>query len=725
LKDNLSELNLKYQYRSSDDDIVNEFYIPTLKRAVEYRRAVGFFTSNALMEISKGVKGLINNGGKIYLIASPKLEEKDVEAIKKGYEEKEKIIERSLLRNIRDPNNHFEEERLNIIAYLISNDILDIKIATFQGKKNELGLYHEKFGLIKDNYDNKIAFTGSLNESQAAFRYNFESIDVYCSWLSNESLERAEEKDLDFSNLWENKTKKLKVYNFSKAVENKLLSYRKPEVDWNIDNKEFGSSSLFEPIYEFPDYYPKIPDNINLYYYQKEAIDTWLDKNARGIFDMATGTGKTYAALGAAARLFEKTKKLAIIIVCPYQHLVEQWVEDVKAFNMSPVIGYSQSEHRNWKRKFKDEVFDYNLDVKKNICLITTNASFVDEKVQKQISNLKENILLIGDEAHNLGATNISKHLNSNIEFRLALSATIIRHNDEEGTEKILDYFGERCIEFNLKEAIDEGFLSKYYYYPVLVNLTADELKEYRRLSKQISKYIMTGKKGKTKISETGKHLAIKRARLVAGAINKISALEKLFVEKEYKSKNHILIYCGATTVEDIDYKHKVLKPIERRQIDAVSNLLGNKLGMRVSQFTSREDSHQRAMIKKEFRKGSNIQAIIAIRCLDEGIDIPKIRTAFILASSTNPKEYIQRRGRVLRLAEKKKFAEIYDFVTLPRSLKNVINFPIEERRKDLSLLRREMDRVEDFAEISENPQDGLKLISKIKDVYKLKELWG
>ncbi|MFW5794722.1 MAG: DEAD/DEAH box helicase family protein [Bacillota bacterium] len=711
------DLNIKIKYRSSDDNIVSDFYIPILDNSKLYKRAVGFFSSSSLLQISKGITGLLENNGEIKLIASPELNEKDVEAINKGYKDRGQVIQNSLMRNLKAPKNYYEEERFNIIAHLIANNFLDVKIAYYEEKG--IGLYHEKIGIVYDNDNNRIAFTGSLNDSETAFIKNFESIDVFCDWVGDESKERVIDKEKDFDQMWNNNTNKIKIIDFPDAVKEEIIKYKKNSIDYDIDKKEYSTMIKEDTTNKFNNI-PRLPNDIELYEYQKKAIKNWESQDHQGIFDMATGTGKTYTALGGVVSLYKNKNKLAIIIVCPYQHLVDQWVEDIKRFNMKPIIGYSNSSQKNWKNKLKNTIFDYNLDIKNTFCFVTTNATYSSEFVQNQLNKIKKNVLLIGDEAHNLGAEEISKKLNESFEFRLALSATIVRNRDEEGTKKLLDYFGDKCIEYGLEKAIKEGYLSKYYYYPNLVNLTYDELQEYRRLSKNIAKCLVS-KNGKTKLNKSGKYYAIKRARLIAGASQKLEVLKKI-ISDNYCNKKHMLVYCGATTVEDYDYKYNKINKNEIRQITAVTDILGNELDMRVAQFTSKEDSNERKIIKQEFKTGDTLQALIAIRCLDEGVNIPNIKTAFILASSTNPKEYIQRRGRVLRLSDNKDFAEIYDFVTLPRPLEDLYNFSTEELNKDKTLIQNEIKRIKDFSELSSNPHEGLKIINKLKEVY---NLWG
>lgn len=730
---NFKNLDLKMKYRSSSDDVVRSFFIPVLKRAKVYKRAVGFFSSSSLIAVSNGITGLIENKGKAYLIASPYLQEEDIEAINKGYEERNKVIEKALIKSIHEPENHFERERLNLLAHLIASEQLDIKIA-FVETNEKFGIYHEKIGIIEDFYGNKIAFTGSLNDSLNAFVANFESIDVFCSWKGEDNLIRVLDKENDFDNLWCNTTRKVKVIDFPKVAKEKLQTYKRDYIDLDIDRQQFDKvredrvsedeAELDLELKRPEDYYPKMPEEIKLYDYQKEAIDNWEKNKFKGIFNMATGTGKTITGLSGIAKLSQNSNnEIAVIIVCPFQHLVEQWVDDIKLFNMNPIIGYSSSEQRDWKDRLYNSVIDYNMGVIKHFCFITTNATYATSFVQNQINKIEKRSVIIVDEAHNFGATNLSTKLNKKIPFRLALSATLERYGDPEGTEKLYDYFGSECINYPLERAIKEKKLTPYYYYPKLVYLSEDELSTYQQLSRQLARCIVTTKTGNTKLSKMGKMIAIKRARLVAGAVSKLDALKKYI--KPYVNDSHILVYCGATTISDIDYAEANPDQSEIRQIEAVLDILGNELGMKISQFTSKETSSERELLKREFAKGENLQALVAIRCLDEGVNIPKIKTAFILASSTNPKEYIQRRGRVLRRAEGKKYAEIYDFVTIPRPIEQVKNLSEDEIKTDISLVKKEIERVRDFADISNNPHEGYKLIDKLTSVYNLDQFQG
>lgn len=708
-------IDIKSEYRSRLDNVIKDFYVPVLKQAVLYKRAVGFFSSTALVEMSAGICGLVKNGGKIQLIASPHLSANDIEAINNGLKRRDDVIEEALIRQLSEPIGAEETARLNLLSNLIAAGVLEIKIA-FLETDNTVGMFHEKMGLMYDNDQNIIAFSGSMNESFNAFRQNYEAVDVFTSWTSDEN--RVMAKQAAFNAMWNDYEPSIRVRDFPKFADLIIKKYRTDNnTDLSLDEKSFDAESNDESFATKADNGPHIPSKVKMRPYQIEAINSWAEKDYRGIFDMATGTGKTYTALAAIATLYKATSNnLAVFIVCPYQHLVEQWKDDIVAFGMKPIVCYSASSQRNWKERLKTAATSFNIGVQNHFCVVTTNATFSSDYVQGIVKKMRGNVLLVVDEAHNFGAENLSTTLMDNMKYRLALSATIDRHGDPEGTSKLYAYFGEKCIEYTLKDAIDNKMLTPYYYYPVVVSLSETELEEYLDLTAKIRKNVHPDKRGKVVLSEYAKMLLIKRARLVSGAVEKIDVLRGLM--QDYKDDNHMLVYCGATTMHDVDYKEGKAHADDIRQIDLVADLLGNELGMRVSKFTSEEDAAERERIKADFDEGEHLQAVVAIRCLDEGVNIPSIKTAFILASSTNPKEYVQRRGRVLRLFKGKTHAVIYDFITLPFALEltNQVEPEVLESGKSLAL--REIVRMKDFAAIAENPFDSDDLISQIQSAY-------
>lgn len=720
----LKNVPLKNEYRSLIDNVIQDFYIPLLQEATVYKRAVGFFSSSSLVEITKGIAAMAQSGGKIQIVASPYLSAEDIEAIKRGYEERNRIIEKAVLREITGEKlDYFSMQRLNLLACLIADGVLDIRIA-FTDSGSGIGMYHEKMGIIEDRDGNVVAFSGSMNESATAMSVNYEAIDVFRSWGDENEAERVTLKQNAFSSIWNDSEPNIKVVEFPSVAQTIIEKYKRAPANYSVDAEQFTRINRGNdlPLPERKDMQSavgaRIPDEIHLHDYQEEAIAAWVGENYRGIFDMATGTGKTYTGLGAIAKLSEDlSDRLAVIIVCPYQHLVEQWIEDIVRFNIKPIVGYSSSPQKDWKNRLSKAVRDQKLRPDKSFfCFVCTNATFTNSFVQEQIGKIKSPVLLVVDEAHNFGAASYARLLDDRFTYRLALSATLERHRDEEGTQLLYSFFGKKCIEYPLSRAIEEGKLTPYKYYPIVVHLEESELSQYEQLSYEMSKCIIKDKNGKYTLNKHGEILALRRARIVAGASEKLGALRQEILP--YVHDNNILVYCGATNVlvENADYTSS--DPDDIRQIDAVTNILGNELGMSVAQFISRENIEVRTMIKEQFQRGDRLQAIVAIKCLDEGVNIPGIRTAFILASTTNPKEYIQRRGRVLRKAPNKPFAVIYDFVTLPRPLDAVSSLTTEQAQRDLALVKNELARIKEFGRLSQNSMDANNLIWDIQDAY-------
>ena len=700
----LAQLELKESYRSNEDNMVRDFYNPVLSSSVRYRRAVGYFTLNSLVNAAQGLSSLIENGGTVQIIASPKLTEKDVEVINTGYKMREDVYLDAMIREISDIKSPLAEERLNYIATLIADGSLDIKIATM----DNTGAYHEKFGLVEDVEGNKILFIGSMNETASGQYTNFESFVVLESWVDN--LKSFVEKyDDNFSKLWNDETAKLKISDFPSAVRKKLLEYQKPYIkpegeDGDGEDEDGGGDDTIE-VWSI-DKYPKLPEWFDPREYQEEAVEHWRDNNYRGLFSMATGTGKTLTGLLGLTTLYneqrDKSRKLASIIVCPYQHLVEQWAEDVRQFNIDPILCYSK--YHDWRDRVYRKIKYLNNGTIDNFTFIATNATFKTKAMQEFIKTIRSDILLIVDEAHNASQSQMRGCLTDEYQYRLGLSATPRKYRDDEATEFIFDYFGGEVFSYDLETAIRNGFLTQYYYYPHIVRLTETEQDIYDDLTAKIMQNIKE-ENGKTIINDFAKNLLIKRARLVAGATNKLSVLRELMAE--HKNTNYMLVYCGATRTTDVEKGDEE----DFRQIEKVCRILGNEYGIANRMFTANESPDERSEIIDMFSDGRSLQAIVAIKCLDEGVNIPAIQHAFIMASGTDPKEFIQRRGRVLRKYEKngerKEYAYIHDFITLPCGMET-----------GKTLVETELKRYYEFNSLAVNKVDNEDLMWQLIDDY-------
>ncbi|ALC90609.1 hypothetical protein AM500_13045 [Bacillus sp. FJAT-18017] len=699
------ELDISFQYRSDNEhgSIINDFYIPVLSETKIYSRAVGYFTSHSLVLAAKGLGQLINRGGKMRLIASPYLTEEDVDAIKKGYKSRDEVIENSLLREIKDPETLIESERLNYLAWLIEKNQLDIKIAVTKNNIRK-GIYHEKLGLMEDWEGNKIAFTGSSNETEGGLLGNFETLDVFCSWQPSEEM-RVNTKEINFNRLWDNTTQNLEVYYFPKAVKEKILSFKQfnyKNIDPELDPDSNSPVLINE---DTPIAYPRIPSDYVIRDYQKDAVESWFKNNGRGLLEMATGTGKTITALTAASMLYKlkRVKKLATIIVCPYKHLVDQWENEARTFNMKPLVAY---QSRNlWEGRLNQYVTAFNTDIIQHFSLVTTVSTFMSKPMQALLDSLHGEVMIIADEAHHLGAKNIKKCLPMHYPYRLALSATPQRWFDEEGTEDLLSYFGSKVVfQYGLDKAIENKFLTEYFYHPHIVFLDEDESEHYFELTKKIARMYPSDGDFKN-ASDSLQGLLIERARIMSRARGKLTLLKELMKTK--KSESYNIVYCGDSSVDG------------EKQIDAVIRMLGKDLNMKVHSFTSREDQQERQRLLKRFESGE-LQTLVAIKCLDEGVDVPATQTAFIMASSTNPREFIQRRGRVLRKHPKKHYSYIHDFLVLPRNLKEVSILDAATFNIERNMVKRELNRFSEFSQLALNGPKAAETINQVKKIYNL-----
>lgn len=475
----LKDLNIKIRYVTGEDDFATDFFIPLLSNAVTYDRAAGYFSSGMLAEISKGLCKLVQIGGKIRLIASPELSSEDIQAIAQGYERRQ-VIKNALKRSLLPPDQPFEEERLNFLANLISNGTLDIRFAITDEINS---VFHDKFGIISDIYGDSVAFSGSLNETYNAVKKNHEYVHVFLSWKDSDRVSLCKG---DFEKLWENQASGVTTQRFEEIEDYFVETYKKSDIDFSIDYKQFFKDKQKPKSIVIPDWFKPRP-------YQVEGVQTFIANNGRGIFEMATGTGKTLTAIGAIESLFKITQSLAVIVVVPYQHLAEQWAEELSNFGVSPIVAYSKTK---WKDTFERKILSL-CRLKGLFCVICTNDTFRTPFFQKVISKLRpdQNAMLVIDEAHNFGAAGLRAKLSPNFKYRLALSATLDRHFDAEGTQALRDYFGKTCITLTLEDAIGK-YLTPYKYYPIIVTMSDDEKDSYIRLTEKLASFIRVDKNG-------------------------------------------------------------------------------------------------------------------------------------------------------------------------------------------------------------------------------------
>lgn len=700
----LQNLPLRLSYRTGRDDMVRDFFVPCMETAELYRRAAGYFTSFGLALAARGVASLASRGGKMKLVVSPHLDPEDVEALQAAADAPRDALRAIAARSLADIEDALIKDRLNALAWLAAAGLLEIRLALRLDPdgKYARGIFHEKAGIFSDSDGNHVAFSGSSNETAGGLIENFESIKVFCSWKDAEG--RVQEEIDNFEALWDNTTPGLKVINFSDAGRELLERYRDPQ------NPPPGLPAFrFDQKGPVPQFRP--PHGFDLRPYQADAIRAWSKAGGKGIFAMATGSGKTLTALTLASKVAERNQPLVILVVCPFINLCRQWIREIAAFGVQAIACFEGRDR--WQAQLEEGYQGLAVGMSKVMAVVTTNATYMSDAFQ---SRLRPRVaagavhhLLIADEVHNLGAERIKDVLLDGITMRLGLSATPERHHDPVGTAVVLNHFGGIVYEYSLVQAIADGRLCNYRYHPVPVELTDEETDIYEEITSKLAKFF-PGRDMDDDIQKVAMSLLIKRARLLGGAVNKLGALDRIIGAMPEKPTKAIF-YCGDGRTTD------AITDEEVRQIQAVSRLLGEKHGLRVRNFTFRESAQEREEILRDLSSGF-LDGVVAIRCLDEGIDLPELRMGFLLASSTNPRQFIQRRGRLLRNAAGKNRAIIYDFFVSPPDLGGKLDdsgFNMER-----SFFQKELSRIVEFCRMAENGPEALHHLHALRLKYNL-----
>ena len=479
-------------------------------------------------------------------------------------------------------------------------------------------------------------------------------------------------------------------------------------IDWQRLAREYAIATRRAKVAQPKGYYqskpsgtPKIPPSLQLRNYQRQAAISWFANKGRGTLKMATGSGKTITALAIATELYRKIGLQVLLVVCPYRHLVTQWARECEKFNLQPILAF-ESVH-NWQSQLSTQLYNIRSCNQSFLTVITTNSTLIGKGFQSQLKFFPAKTLSVGDEAHNLGSPRLEESLPRNIGLRLALSATPERYFDEDGTDALFNYFGSILQpELTLADAIRQGALVNYLYYPVLVELTAAEALAYAKLTQRIGWALNENEDLAT--NETLTSLLMQRSRLIGAAANKLEALRTLMVKRLHT--HHTLFYCGDGYVENACAAY-------RRQLAAVTRILGTELGYRVNTYTSETPLAEREQMRRQFETGQ-LQGLVAIRCLDEGVDIPAIQNAVILASTGNPRQFIQRRGRILRPHPDKKRATLFDMIVMPPELER------QTWEVERNLLRKELKRFIEFANLADNAEEARTKLFALQEKYAL-----
>ena len=671
----LKDLHLQEEYFTGNTDLVGSFYRPCLSEAFEYNRSVGYFRSSVFILIGPDIINFVKRGGKIRLVSSPYLTEDDIDAINTGYKNKFDSACSAICRDIDFLlSNQSIAKNTEALATLISLGAMDIKLAFLPEAQGD---YHAKLGIFYDEFNNAVSFKGSINETWAGWyeRGNHETLDVFCSWREGRDERQVGRDQKYFERLWNGQIKDLEVIPFPEVGINKLKTIAKNSLDDinpvdTIDFFNLGHQQAEHKIKEdTPSHIIRRP-----FKHQLKAIAEWKKQGKRGILEHATGSGKTFTALTAIKEHLEP-EGVAVVLV-PDKLLHRQWAKELNEAIDGVFLLKAGDGHNKWKRNRR--LYDFTSPLQglgRRVVLVTMQTARTDTFIN--LLDQGEHIMLVADEVHEIGSRENSKALTIDSGPRLGLSATPRRYGDPEGTNKILSYFGAVVQPpYTIKDAIDDDRLVPYEYFPRVVRLDAEEAQLWAEETDKIAKEFARSKRdkdGNVEISLYLQNLIIQRSRIAKKANSKIPLAIDI-IREHYQEGECWLIYCE-----------------DQFQLRQIMDALKSEGFSPLEYHTNMEGD---ATASLEYFK--NFEGILcSIKCLDQGVDIPKISHAVILASSQNPRQFIQRRGRVLRTCKDKSKAVIFDAIVMPVSL--------EQEPEQLSLLKGELQRGIQFAKTALN----------------------
>ncbi len=693
----LSNIKFPEYIDSRKSDVVAELYSPCLRNSVKYLRGAGYFRSSVYRLMTEDLLDFCIAGGHITLVTSPYMTMGDYEAIMKAYDKNSFKVD---LEDLLLDKNTVQPTKM--LCALISGGHMEIRIALMRED-----LYHQKKGYFVDSYNNIVAFDGSGNETLSALKPydagNSESFNIGWNWdledwnrrpirwynAINETLDdnfdstfpvvKINELDPDFM--------------MTHDIDIDLESHRKEAKKRVLKMKAkwdgiYGPKKDLDKIDKFlnPISDKKSPLPFDAREHQKHGLKVWKENAFCGILKHATGSGKTITSILAIhAHISEG---MNAIVLVPSDPLLNQW--DSIFGEYLPNVTRGLLGGGNNDRSILDEM---TVTEEQGVVLISTIHSFRNEKILRKINRLLESrnqsLLIVVDECHRIGAPSFSEICSKSFSKVLGLSATPERQGDFEGTERIYNFLGPVIDEYTLKNAIDDGHLAKFKYYISTVNLTSKEQSEYDILRQKIREALRVHKEGQP-LGEYLEMLIFASRRIIRGAEGKIP--ETLRVLKEnFQNHHHWLIYCDTAEM-----------------MDDLSNQIYRIMNYRPLSYDSRLSPSERKVILSHFEENGGI--ILAIKCLDEGVDIPSISHGIVLSSSKTKREWIQRRGRLLRKSSNKEYSEIFDVLALP-----------DEGGDETSFVMDEVKRSYEFSESAINNRQISVEISRLCRQYDIK----
>ena len=659
---------------TSSHDIVGDFFVPMLQNATRYDRGVGYFSSGWLRANAQGMVAFAENEGRARWITSPKLSESDWTHLQKGERARRNQVLRGVLsRRIDDLERSLDTDTLSALAWMVADSILDFRLAVPHEKLDQ-GNFHVKFGIFEDDNGHRVGFNGSYNDSIQGLR-NYESLNVFPSWDdASVYVDNVEDR---FQRLWEDEDPSVRTYVLPEAARRQIIELRSDERPYRPpESVQYPTTVPTGQVGE---------DGMELWDPQRDAIEAWVENDCVGLLNMATGSGKTVAALIAA----ESRPDLQLLVIAvPTKNLVEQWDEELQSVTdlPDPVLVFGSSAE--WQdRVFRKLRAGHQRGWPEPLVLVGTLDSMSGDRFQSVMSDagIPERAMLIVDEVHNVGAPTYRRILDSSYSLRLGLSATPERKYDEEGSAAIMDFFEEEVYHYSMEEALSDEQLSPYTYHVYPAPLTPDEYEEYRSLTQRILAARNSSGEDATLFtnnrldgdSQDVEMLLFQRARILKKATAKIDLIRDILDDHPLE---RALIYCADQ--EQLQSAHEILRD----------------LGVVHLRYTGETPKEKRQSALDALATG-DVPAILAIKCLDEGVDVPAADTAILLASSRNERQFIQRRGRILRQAPGKETATLVDTIALP---------PPEVGRDGKWMLEGELARAKTMAELADNRNGAL-----------------
>lgn len=693
-----------------------DFFTQTLSNSSHLDLGLGYFSSASFNVLACGFSHFIKNGGNMRMYINPNLTEDDYDLLRSN---DEIAFEQRLLESYDELLGILskrDELFFRCLAYLIQQKRIEIRIAVLK----EGGIAHEKFGIFTDSNGNEVAFNGSMNLTASGLTRNIESIDCICSWSNDENQRRILTYHNDFDSVWDGKNDDILLYDSEQFCKKIVTRYPVEKIDDIIFDEEKTISELRNATAQERENEPHFPSKFpGAFQYQKDAYQAWCGRGKRGVFAMATGTGKTITSLNCALEEYYNDGFYRLIVLVPSIALVEQWEEEASNFNFRNIIKVS-STNSQWRAKLLALKSKIARGKNANYVVISTYTSFAMRDFQQILPSISEDAILIADEAHNIGANLVREAFRRlTIDRRIALSATLQRVYDEEGTKEIETFFNDSfpyTYSFSMNKAIKIGRLMHYFYHPRVVYLDEDEMTKYARYTKQLLQ-MYNESTGSFSDPDQAQQLLMLRKNILHKARNKMNAFVDIIREIGEDKLKYCFVYSASgkrydqAKDENEQYDLEIIK-----QMMAITKQIFPSV--RCNSYTSNDSKDLRKQKLDAFAEGK-IDVLFAKNCLDEGVDVPRAEYGIFTSSSGNPRQFVQRRGRLLRTHPAKRYAYIYDMIVAPN-----FRSPQYDRKwwaMEKSLVMGEMRRVANFACLADNYYIGaINQLQELIDFYEI-----